>query len=277
MQKATIYHVSDGRAFPLEFRDKGPVHLALQECPPDSLDSIRPNPDQLALIRIQGEEGQLDDIVARVRTARHLNDLPKVLLLAEEDYAEAIKKVALLPRTVLLDDSIRPFHLQLILELIVQQEYYRQVVYQLSHDSRQRGEVFENLMELGRRELKRSREESDAYRALVEYETEIRKSEKGISGAVDVVGRLKEQELLSLKTQLQATERLSQFRDNELREAREQIHAQEEVLNMSRRENIERDKIINALDRLRIYTDKELMDLFHENNELRRRLGMPPR
>ena len=55
------------------------------------------------------------------------------------------------------------------------------------------------------------------------------------------------------------------------------MHATESVLDLSHRENMEREKIIQALERLRMLTDKELIDLFEENQTLRSRLGMEPR
>ncbi|HQI21177.1 MAG TPA: hypothetical protein PLW55_17625, partial [Leptospiraceae bacterium] len=79
------------------------------------------------------------------------------------------------------------------------------------------------------------------------------------------------------KSTLAAYEHLSEFRDRELSETRKQMHATESVLDLSHRENMEREKIIQALERLRMLTDKELIDLFEENQTLRSRLGMEPR
>ena len=76
---------------------------------------------------------------------------------------------------------------------------------------------------------------------------------------------------------LQAMERLSEFRDKELKDARETLDAAQRALDLSRTENMEREKIIDALQRLNIYTDQEVVELFRENEELRKKLGMPPR
>ena len=164
-----------------------------------------------------------------------------------------------------------------MLEQVLQQEYYRQVVYRVSQESRQRLGAFESLLELARKEIKTFREESAAFQALLTYEGNLRQFDQSMRVAMEETMQMKSNELLGMKSQLEATERLSDYRSLELREARATLSAAEAALDMSRQENIERERIILAMDQLRSYTDKELMDLFQENQTLRARLGMEPR
>lgn len=277
MQTSKIYHISEGRKFPLISRESGPFRMEVVEAHLNDLGGIHPSRSHFHIFLIQAERGNVETMLQGLREARHLDDFPKVVILPEEEYGRYGKEAGLIPRALVLDDDLRPLHLKLFLELSLQLEYYRNVVYRLSHDSRARGGVFDNLLELARSELRSQKEETGAYSSLLEYEQSLRDFDRNIQGAMEQAMNLKDQELLDMKSQLEATERLSQYRDLELKQAKDQIDATEIALDMSMRENLERDKIISALDSLRIFTDKELMDLFHENQELRKRLGMPPR
>ncbi len=278
MQTSKIYHISEGRKFPLISRESGPFRMEVVEAHLNDLSGIHPaRSSNFHIFLIQSERGQVETMLEALRAARHLDDFPKVIILPEEEYARFGKEAGLIPRALVLDDDLRPLHLKLFLELSLQLEYYRNVVYRLSHDSRERGGVFESLLELARGELRTQKEETGAYSSLLEYEQSLRDFDKSIQGAMEQAMNLKDQEILDMKSQLEARERLSDYRDFELKRAKDQIDATEIALDMSTRENLERDKIISALDSLRIFTDKELMDLFHENQELRKKLGMPPR
>lgn len=278
MQTSRIYHISEGRQFPLLFSEKGPFRMEVVEARPENLGGIRPGPEfPFHVFLIQGESGKCQQLIEKLREARHLDDYPKVIVLPELEYARRIKEVALIPRAVVLDDQVRPRHLKTMLEQVLQQEYYRQVVYRVSQESRQRLGAFESLLELARKEIKTFREESAAFQALLTYEGNLRQFDQSMRVAMEETMQMKSNELLGMKSQLEATERLSDYRSLELREARATLSAAEAALDMSRQENIERERIILAMDQLRSYTDKELMDLFQENQTLRARLGMEPR
>ena len=277
MQSARIYHISEGRALPLTQSERGPFALEVIEQNYRELSTIEPAGGSTQIFILQMEPDRLNDMVDVVKQCRSLDDYPKIIIVSESEFERARRLISLIPRAALIGDSIRPAHLRLIIDLIVQQEYYRQVVYRMSHDARARGEIFENLMELARNELRRTRDENQAYQSLVDYESEIRKSEKQIQEALEMTMQLKNQELVTLKSQLEAIEKLSEYRDQELIHARSTLKATEAALDLSTRENIQRESLITAMDRLRIYTDKELMDLYNENQALRQKLGMPPR
>ncbi|MEQ9366282.1 MAG: hypothetical protein RIF32_18730 [Leptospirales bacterium] len=278
MQTSRIFHISDGRQFPLLFTEKGPFRMEVIEARLEDLEGIQPGVDApFHVFLIQGETGKCQHLIEKLREARHLDDFPKVIVLPEVEYERLIKEVALIPRAMVLDDQVRPRHLKAVLEQVLQQEYYRQLVYRVSRESRDRSSAFENLLDMARKEVQTSREESAAFQALLEYEGKLRQFDQSMVLAMEEASGMKSHELLSMKSQLEATERLSDYRSLELREARATLTAAEAALDMSRKENIERERIILAMDQLRNYTDKELMELFQENQVLREKLGMPPR
>lgn len=277
MQIAKIYHVSHGRTFPLTLTDKGPFRFEITELEPEALANLNPAEAGFQIFLIQAEEGRVHSLLEELRNHRRLDDYPKILILPESEYRARYAEATLAARTLALDDSIRPEHLMTVLSLVLQQEYYRQTVYKLSRDSRQRSQLFETLMELARRELKSAREESAAFRSLVEYDASQKRFEDDLLLALENANVLRDSELLTMKRQLEATDRLSEYRERELHDARATISAAEAALDMSRRESLEREKIIGAMDRLRSFTDREMIELFNENQDLRARLGLPPR
>lgn len=277
MQSCKIWHASDGRKFPLDIRDTGQFHLTVEEIPLSQLSEIEPQPEILHTFFIQVEEGKLSELIGLIKNARYLQDYPKIIAVRADDYHSAVQDTTLMPRVIVLDDSIRPLHLKLFLEQIWQLEYYRRAVYNLSHDMRKQKEVYDSLIELARRELQVSRDENEAFEQLQEYERSHREFDQSLMRALGSVENLKDHEILDLKEQLAAMDHLSEYRDREVARAQATLNATEKVLEFSNQENIERDKIINAMDRLRALTDQELLELIQENNELRDKLGMPAR
>lgn len=278
MQTARIFHISEGRQFPLLFTEKGPFRMEVIEARLQDLNSIQAGKESpFHVCLIQGETGKCQGLIDQLREARQLDDLPKVIVLPEAEYEQLVQEASLIPRIVVLDDQIRPRHLKTMLEQLLQQEYYRHVVYRVSGESRERLSAFERLLDMARSEVQAFREESAAFQALLDYEGKLRRFDSSMREAMEQTMQMKSAELLAMKGQLEATERLSDYRSLELQEARATLSAAEAALDMSRKENMERERIILAMDQLRNYTDRELMELFRENQELRARLGLPPR
>ncbi|MBX7057224.1 MAG: hypothetical protein K1X75_04115 [Leptospirales bacterium] len=277
MQIARIYHISSQRSLPVEVGIRGGMQIESMAIAPEDLAGLRPKPDELSLLLVEMEAGAELSTMKSVSSRSDLNDLPKLLLCPASSYRSILSAAALSPRTYLLDDSVRPEHLRLTIELLLGQEHYRFSVRQLANEARNQRGAFENVLEMARRELQSAREEHGALRALLEYEAQAERFHHGLQEALEQANSLRDRELVSLKGQLEASERLSQFRDQELREARSVANATEAALDLSREESLEREKLITALDRLRSLTDRELMDLVRENELLRQKLGLPAR
>ena len=277
MYTTSIWHVAEDRTFPLEVHSKGNFQFTVHEIRPTDLANLQPEKGTYHVFLIEGAPGTAGALKNTLAKARHLNDFPKLVVVPSKEYQDLAADFQLVPRAYLLDDSIRTRNLLLILELLLQQEYYRQVVYGLSGDMRKSTDIFENMIALARKELTDARAETDAYRSLMDYEEARRQFGLALDGALQEVNSLRDRELLGLKEQLAATERLSEFRDRELRQARDTIDAAEAALEFSRTEQMRRENILLAMDRLRSYTETELLELFQENQELRKRLGMAPR
>lgn len=271
-----IWHVSEGRKFPMEIRKQSLPSFEIVELEPADLGAVKPEPDGLHVFLIQGERGGLAAMRNLVEATPHLRDFPRVLVLSQEDYLNYVPDRHS-KSLIVLDDTVRPGILKTILEMVLKIEFYRQVVFKMSRDIREQSDMRERMIEMARNEVRDAREESRAYQALLAYESSHHRFENQVQTAMERAMVWKDHELLDMKETVSAFERLSQYRDKEAAEMRKRIEATESVLTLSQQENLDRERIIQAMERLRRLTDQEIMELFEENQMLRSRLGLPER
>ena len=277
MKQTYIWHVSRGSKFPLRLNDSGPLQPVLKTCSLEELEGLAPSADVLHVFLIQLDGAEMAPFKQEIKKAHRLDDFPKLIIVPDNLYEQARNDFALVSRTYVIDDSTRTHHLHLLVELVVHQEYYRQLLYDISGELRRHSELFENMQALTSRELKNITEESKAYQGLQEFEENCRKFEVSTREAMSLVNELKDEEMHSIKEEMSATERLSEYRVQELRAAHETIEATRAALEFSREENLRRDELLEAMDRLRSFTEKEMIELFEENKELRKKLGLSGR
>jgi len=272
----TIWHISKNRNFPLNLNDefKG---LVINECSYEQAKSIQPNDTAINLFFFQMEAAEVES------QSRILDELPlllpyfRVILVPEAEYRRVDQLLQVRKRLYVLDDGIKSGVLQMFLSTLLQMERYRQIIQDFAQQLRAHREFYDSFSTLIQKEMSQMKNESVAYQHLLEFEQHYRLFEERVNEAINEAFRLKEHEMLRVQNAYLAMEKLQDFRDTELQHARETLRAAEIVLNLSREENLERDKIIEALQRLNIYTDAEVLDLYKENQELRQKLGMPLR
>lgn len=277
MDVLKIWYAAEPAGFPLDLKSSSRFKLEVKDISFDELVKIKPDPGQTNAILIRLYEGQAEQGVSILKSSFELMQYARVVIVNESDYSYVSEHLSGMIRLWIIDDSIRSSQLQIMIEAILQAEYYRSIVQTVSGELRSQSSVLEGFLDLTRKELKNSKAESAAFQNLLDYETSYRQFEEKIEMAMEKALELKEEEMLDLKSQVRALERLSDFRDRELKATKATLDAQQAALDLSRKENMEREKIIDALQKLNIYTDTEVMELFRENNELREKLGMPLR
>jgi len=276
VRSSIIWHVSQGRSFPLELR-RGAFPIEVREARLADLENLTVRPGEIHLCLVQVEKGGVEAIGQAIHRAKALYDIPKILLVPAGEAKSFPVNPDLLPRTLVLEDSIQPQNLAVCLEQQLVLEYYRSIVYTLSHEIRQKTEAYEKLLSLSQEELKAQQSESRAYLALMEYHKDHQAFADRIMKARESMESMQKSELLQLSGQLEAYEKLSAWRDQEMQSAEATLKATSTALDLSTKENLEKEKLLNAMDRLRNFTEQELQELLQENNDLRARLGMPAR
>jgi len=276
MASFTIWHISKNRNFPLNLSDEF-SGLVVRECNFEEAKTLQPDDSGIHLFFFQVEAADLDT------QCRILDELPtllpffRVVLVPEADYRRADQLLRVRKRLYLLDDGIKSGVLQMFLSTLLQMERYRHIIQDFSTQLRAHREFFDSFSNLIQKEMSQMKGESVAYQHLLEFEQRYRVFEEQVNSAINEAFRLKEHEMLRVQDAFMAMEKLQDFRDSELQLARDTLRAAEIALNLSREENLERDKIIEALQHLNIYTDSEVVELYRENQDLRKKLGMPAR
>lgn len=277
MEVIKIWYAAGSGGFPLDLSSSSRFKLEIEQLSLDELSQVKPNLNQSNVFIIRLQEGETSKGIELIKSAFELMQFARILVVPEKDYQVISERLSGIIRLWIIDDTIRSSQLQVMIESILQSEYYRNVVQSISTELRAQSSVLDGFLTLTRKELENSKAETEAYQNLLNFESSYRKFEEKIESAMERALDLKDEEMLQLKSQVRALERLSDFRDKELKATKATLDAQQAALDLSRKENMEREKIIDALQKLNIYTDTEVMELFQENNQLRNKLGMPPR
>lgn len=276
MASYTIWHVSKNRRFPLNLSEEFP-ELKVNEISFEQIKTIQPDDKGVHLFFFQTEATEIEP------QSQILDELPvllpyfRVVLVPETEYRRATDLLRVRKRLFLVDDSIKSGVLQMILSSLLQMERYRQIIQDFATQIRAHREFMDSFSNLIQKEMADVKGESAAFQKLLEFEQTYRVFEEHVNSAINEAFRLKEHEMIRIQNAYQAMEKLHGFRDHELQQAKDTINAAEIALSLSREENLERDRIIEALQHLNIYTDTEVMELYKENQELRQKLGLAPR
>ncbi|MCS7204083.1 MAG: hypothetical protein NZ853_00125 [Leptospiraceae bacterium] len=281
MTEIKIWHFSKNLRFPLKIKvdnlSEKNVRVQIIEEDLSKIKSIDFNEDEVNILVFQSYDDDLTEVLEIINKNPIIIPYIKVVILPESLLEEFHSKLEVKKRTYVLDDQTKSTTLKVLLEFLVKSERYRKIIQEFSTQVRKYRDFLEGYIQLIRTELLDAKNESRAYQHLLEFEQKYRVFEEQINKALEEAFQLKEKEMIELHSTIKALERLGEFRDRELMETRKSLEATEIALEISRQENIEREKIIEALQRLNIITDAEIIELYKENQELRKKLGLPPR
>lgn len=277
-----IWHLSRNLKFPLKIKkdenleDKN-LKIEIYERDLTEINLIRFEEESIPIIVIQGTTTTAQEIVEILNQNPILVPIAKVLILPENILEEIMNQIEIKRRLYVIDDQTKTSTLKLILEFLIKSERYRKIIQDFSTQIRKYRDFLEGYVQLIRTELLDAKNETKAYQHLLEFEQQYRIFEEKVNKALEEAFSLKEKEMIELQTTLKALEKLGELRDQELMQAKKTLEATEIALEISRKESLEREKIIEALEKLNIFTDAEVMELYKENQELRSKLGLPPR
>ncbi|MCB1173685.1 MAG: hypothetical protein KDK39_08975 [Leptospiraceae bacterium] len=275
MQRSVkLYHVSPGKQHPLLFHAGGPLQIEVRELDTGELGTLAPDPNQLHFFLIHVSSTQLaEETLSLLKANPQIHIWPALLLMSAADYARLKARANLIPSTVAVADDIQLEPLRILVEQMLYQLHYHQLLHELSLEMRKRSTVFDRVLEMAHQELKDARAESAALKALLDFDGDMKRTADSLQAAMQEAWNWKDHEAITLREQLQMVEKLNVFREKELAQAHQTIQATEKALEMSLQENLDREKVIVAMNRLRSLSDHELMDLYNENQQLKDQLA----
>jgi hypothetical protein len=226
----------------------------------------------LFLLLIQTQLGELVKIKERISKNIPLNCIPKFILINNNDYKK-VKDFGNLSGGIILNrDKINPNNLGYMCYITLLNIYYHQAINKLADRLDTTTHIMDSVFELARTELKDATETRHAFERILEFETQVREIERSSRLAYEQLSQFRDKELYALRQQLDAEERLRNFHRAQKKSFLEIQQATNRLLEYSQRENVEKQKFVEAQEQLRILTEQEIRTLHEENNILKEKI-----
>ena len=260
MKNCIIWHISDKNSLP-EMNFPGFIETKIHNISPAEIGKIDPASAECNIILQNCETSLPDDLVKN-------KNISAILI-----FQATLSKKSDNSRIQYLELPIRKNELQYILDIIIKCQYYKSTAQDISESCLSNVGFFEGIFNLAKDEYAESKKESEAYKQLLNYESQLKGYQDNIQKAFEQVLGLKDSELIQLKERLKASEKLDTLRELELKEAIQERVATEKALEYSRIEEMNMDKLIHAQNNLFEYTSRQLKELMEENKKLKEMLG----
>ena len=260
MKNCIIWHISDKNSIP-EMNFPGFVETRIQNINSGDIGKIDPSKAECNIILVNCE-AELPEALENDK------NISAILVFQSSPVKKSDKS-----RIYFLETPIRQNELQYILDILIKCQYYKTTAQDISESCLSNVGFFEGIFNLAKNEYAESKKESEAYKQLLNYETQLKGYQDNIQKAFEQVLGLKDSELIQLKERLKASEKLDTLREMELKEAIQERMATEKALEYSRIEEMNMDKLIHAQNNLFEYTARQLKELMEENKKLKEMLG----
>ena len=157
----------------------------------------------------------------------------------------------------------------LLLEKTIIVERYREIMKYISKEADLRIGLFEEVMEINRKNTLEVDNTKKVFSNIVEYEKNLMKEQNKVSKAIEKFTMLRQQELFECKSRINAEEILSEFQRQEMINAKKTIDAQESIISYSGQELKETKNILEASEVVRELSRSEAMTMHKEMKKLK--------
>ncbi|PJZ45311.1 hypothetical protein [Leptospira brenneri] len=275
MKTSYIWNLSEGRAFPVELWKHSKIKIQVNQMDLSEIDRIAITPNDIHILFLQVTLLEWNKIQQTIATSFEGSPFVSLILISSPDGADQIQAaVQSQPKYLVLENPLHVRELRMILDRTIQSESYKAAALDIGNSCLENVGFFEGVFSLAHQEYEESKKENEALRSILQYEELVKRSQAGISTALEKVNDMKNQELIELHERVKASQKLDELREKELKQALELQKATEQVLNYSRIEEMNLDKILRAQDRLFEYTEQEIKELVEENKSLKKKLGL---
>ena len=152
----------------------------------------------------------------------------------------------------------------LLLEKTIVVERYRELMKYISLEAEERIEVYEELMDINRKDIFSSEVEKKAFEKIVRYEKGLMREQVRLNEAIKEFTLLRQNELVDMENRIRAEEMLSDLRRREMLDARQTIEAQESVIDFSSLQLDEAKRILDASEQVAELSRVEAIQLHQE-------------
>ncbi|XDD44867.1 hypothetical protein AB3N60_09000 [Leptospira sp. WS39.C2] len=275
MKTSYIWNLSQGRPFPVELWKHSKIKIQVNQIGFADLDQVSITQNDIHILFVQVSLKEWKEVESKIVSLFEGSPFVSLILVSSEDGAVQIQEmVHSKPKYLVLENPLHVRELRMILDRTIQSESYKAAALDIGNSCLENVGFFEGVFSLAHQEYEESKKENEALRSILQFEELVKRSQAGISSALDRVNDMKNQELIELHQRVKAIQQLDELREKELKQALELQKATEEVLNYSRIEEMNLDKILRAQDRLFEYTEQEIKELVEENRALKKKLGL---
>ncbi|TGL90419.1 hypothetical protein EHQ68_03020 [Leptospira congkakensis] len=275
MKTSYIWNLSHGRPFPVELWKHSKIKIQVNQMDLSEIDRISITPNDIHILFVQVSLAEWKQIQQTITSSFEVSPYLSLILISSPDGSEQIQElVQSHPKYLVLENPLHVRELRMILDRTIQSESYKAAALDIGNSCLENVGFFEGVFSLAHQEYEESKKENEALRSILKYEELVKRSQAGISNALEKVNDMKNQELIELHERVKASQQLDELREKELKQALELQKATEQVLNYSRIEEMNLDKILRAQDRLFEYTEQEIKELVEENRSLKKKLGL---
>ena len=272
MVNSNIWHISNGKDFPLELWKHPSFSIQVKNIDFKSWSKIDLKPNELNIIFFQISRSEWEKNKNKIIREFDTNPNATLFLIApidKKEFSEDSKGSYLVLSYPLRKKEIKHF-----IDKALQAELYKRASYEISQNCIDNMNYVQGIFDLATKENLDKQNTIVAMEKMIEYHSKVKNYQENMNLAIDQVNVLRNEEVLMLHERLKANEMIDELKTEELKEAQKIREATEAALQFSRIEEITQDKIINAQNKLFEYTDMEIKQLVLENKELKKRLGI---
>ncbi len=272
MVNSNIWHISNGKEFPLELWKHPSFSIQVKNIDFKSWSKIDLKPNELNIIFFQISRSEWEKNKNKIIREFDTNPNATLFLIApidKKEFSEDSKGSYLILSYPLRKKEIKHF-----IDKALQAELYKRASYEISQNCIDNMNYVQGIFDLATKENLDKQNTIVAMEKMIEYHSKVKNYQENMNLAIDQVNVLRNEEVLMLHERLKANEMIDELKTEELKEAQKIREATEAALQFSRIEEITQDKIINAQNKLFEYTDMEIKQLVLENKELKKRLGI---
>lgn len=275
MKTANIWHITSGAEFPVHIWKHPRINIELRKVQLKDYRSIELDAQDINVFYVNTNLKEWTDIKDDFLKRFELHPFVALTIISSPEAEEIYNKLSPKGKTEVLEYPVQPRSLRIILDRVIQTEFFKMVANEIGNSCLANVGFFEGVFELANKEYKDTHKANAALHAILEFEAKIKKNNEDINKAIERVNELKNQELLTLHERLKVSEIIDNLKTMELKHALELKKATERALEYSSIEEIEMKNILEAHTKLFEYTEQEIKDIVEENKRLRKELGLP--